>query len=81
MKVETDIITSIIYTITNWRVSLSKICHSWPNKAITHEWHSWVTALFGHDWHIFDNGTCQLVIVFIILIKKMFRSEFNIKGV
>ena len=27
----------IIYTITNWRVSLSKICHEWPNNAVTHE--------------------------------------------
>jgi hypothetical protein len=23
--------------ITNWRVSLSKICHEWPNDAVTHE--------------------------------------------
>jgi len=39
------------YTITNWRVSLSKIYHEWPNNAVTHEcaqvsyniiW-SWVT--------------------------------------
>jgi hypothetical protein len=28
-------------TITNWRVSLSKICHEWPNNALTHECHSW----------------------------------------
>ena len=27
----------INYTITNWRVSLSKICHEWPNNAVTHE--------------------------------------------
>jgi hypothetical protein len=26
-----------IYTITNRRVSLSKICHGWPNNAVTHE--------------------------------------------
>jgi hypothetical protein len=26
-----------IYTKTNWRVSLSKICHEWPNNAVTHE--------------------------------------------
>jgi hypothetical protein len=25
------------YTITNWLVSLSKICHEWPNNAVTHE--------------------------------------------
>ena len=25
------------YTITNWWVSLSKICHEWPNNAVTHE--------------------------------------------
>jgi hypothetical protein len=25
------------YTITNWRVSLSKICHDWPNNTVTHE--------------------------------------------
>jgi hypothetical protein len=29
--------SGIIYTITNWRVSLSKICHEWPNNAVTHE--------------------------------------------
>ena len=29
--------TQINYTITNWRVSLSKICHEWPNNAVTHE--------------------------------------------
>ena len=65
------------HTITNWRVSLSKICHEWPNNAVTHECaqrsnsrmraaHEWVTTLFGHEWHIFDNETRQLVIVFII---------------
>jgi hypothetical protein len=27
----------IIYTITNWQVSLSKICHEWPNNAVTYE--------------------------------------------
>ena len=26
-----------IYTITNWWVSLSKICHKWPNNAVTHD--------------------------------------------
>jgi hypothetical protein len=26
-----------IYTITNWRVSLSKICHEWPNNTVTHD--------------------------------------------
>jgi hypothetical protein len=57
----------ITYTITNWRVLLSKICHEWPNNAVTHECaHEWVTMLFGHEWHIFDNETRQLVIVFII---------------
>jgi len=34
-----------IYTMTNWRVSLSKICHEWPNNAA----HEWVTTLFGHE--------------------------------
>ena len=24
-------------TLTNWRVSLSKICHEWPNNTVTHE--------------------------------------------
>jgi hypothetical protein len=64
---------NIIYTITNWRVSLSKICLEWPNNAVTHSCvqlmsgtHEWVTTLFGHEWHIFDNETRQLVIVFII---------------
>jgi hypothetical protein len=27
----------LIYTITNWRISLSKICHEWPNNAVTHK--------------------------------------------
>ena len=31
---------TIVYTITNWRVSLSKICHEWPNNAVTHECNS-----------------------------------------
>ena len=26
-----------IYTISNWRVSISKICHKSPNNAVTHE--------------------------------------------
>ena len=25
------------YTMANWRVSLSKICHEWANNAVTHE--------------------------------------------
>jgi hypothetical protein len=45
------------YTITNCRVSLSKICHEWPNNAVTHE------CLMSD---IFDNETRQLVLVFII---------------
>ena len=60
---------TMIYTITNWRVSLSKICHEWPNNTVTQRIraaHEWVTTLFGHEWHIFDNETRQLVIVFII---------------
>jgi hypothetical protein len=28
--------------------------------------HEWVTTLFSHSGHIFDNETCQLVLVFII---------------
>ena len=59
----------VIYTITNWRVSLSKICHEWPNNAVTHECEqhmSELTTLFGHEWHIFDNEARQLVTVFII---------------
>jgi hypothetical protein len=72
--------SGIIYTITNWRVSLSKICHEWPNNAVTHEskicheWPNnavtheceWVTTVFGHEWHIIDNETRQLVILFAI---------------
>jgi hypothetical protein len=38
-----------IYTITNWRVSLSKICHEWTNNAVTQECAQWVTILFGHE--------------------------------
>ena len=55
-----------VLAITNWRVALSKICHSWSNNVVTHSCvcaHSWVIALFGHSWHIFDNETHQLVIV------------------
>jgi hypothetical protein len=47
-------INSVIYTITNWRVSLSKICHEWPNNAVTHEWAQRMSELqcyFGHEWH------------------------------
>ena len=72
---------NVNYTITNWRVSLSKICHEWPNNAVTHECAQrmselqcylvmsnifLIMKLFGHEWHIFDNKTRQLVIVFII---------------
>jgi hypothetical protein len=32
------IINIIIYTITNWRVSLSIICHEWSKNAVNHEW-------------------------------------------
>ena len=55
------------YTITNWRVSLSKICHEWhifDNEA-RHEWHIFDNEA-RHEWHIFDNEARQLVIVFII---------------
>jgi hypothetical protein len=57
----------VIYTITNWRVSLSKICHEWPNNAVTHECAQHMSELQRYyKWHIFDNETRQLVIVFII---------------
>ena len=43
----------IINTITNWRVSLSKICHSWPNNVVTHSCAVRIRAvLFCHSWHI-----------------------------
>jgi hypothetical protein len=29
------------YNYCNWRVSLSKICHSWPNNVVTHSWVSY----------------------------------------
>ena len=32
-----DKLVVYIYTITNWRVSLSKICHEWPHNAVTNE--------------------------------------------
>jgi hypothetical protein len=48
----------IIYTITSWRVSFSKICKEWPNNT--------VKTLFCHEWYIFDNEIRQLVIVIII---------------
>ena len=31
-----DYILTNNYTITNWRVSLSQICHEWPNNIATH---------------------------------------------
>jgi hypothetical protein len=34
---ETFFFICIMNTITNWRVSLSKICHEWPNNTVTHE--------------------------------------------
>ena len=66
-----------INTITNWRVSLSKICHEWPNNAVTQECASAGVSfnVIGSEQHIFDNETRQLVIVFIIYIKKCFESN------
>jgi hypothetical protein len=34
------------YTTTNWRVSLSKICHEWPNNTVTHEWSNLTKIIF-----------------------------------
>jgi hypothetical protein len=45
---------NIIYTITYWPASISKICHEWPNNTVTHECGQWVT-LFGHEC------TCTLI--------------------
>jgi hypothetical protein len=55
------------YTITNWRVSLSKICHEWPNNT--------VTTVFGHEWHIFDNQTRQLCYSIYHIDEKCFESN------
>ena len=44
-----------IYTITNWLVSLSKICHSWPNNVVTHSCASisniWIKSLTNNIQH------------------------------
>jgi hypothetical protein len=32
-----DFKNNVNYNITNWQVSLSKMCHEWPNNAVTHE--------------------------------------------
>jgi hypothetical protein len=50
----------IINTITNWRVSLSKICHSWPNNIVTHSCTARIRELL-----------CYLVIRDIFLIMKL----------
>ena len=49
-----------INTITNWRVSLSKICHSWPNNVVTHSCAVRIREL-----------QCYLVIHDIFLIMKL----------
>jgi hypothetical protein len=41
---------NIINTITNWRVSLSKICQSWPNNVVTHS-----CAGIGENWMHFHD--------------------------
>ena len=59
----------LIYTITNWRVSLSNICHEWPNNAVTHECVQRMIELQRYlvmSYMLFYNETHQLVIVFII---------------
>ena len=50
----------IVNTITNWRVSLSIICHSWPNSVITHSCAARIRELL-----------CYLVIRDIFLIMKL----------
>jgi hypothetical protein len=55
--------------INNWRVSLSKICHEWPNNAVTHECAQRMNELQRYlvmSDIFFYNETRQLVIVFII---------------
>ena len=49
-----------INTITNWRVSLSKICHSWPNNVVTQSCAARIRELL-----------CYLVIRDIFLIMKL----------
>jgi hypothetical protein len=41
-RLEIQDVAIITYTVTNWWVSLSKICHQWHS-------HLWVTTLFGHE--------------------------------
>jgi hypothetical protein len=50
----------IINTITNWRVSLSKRCHSWPNNVVTHSCAAHICELL-----------CYLIIRDIFLIMKL----------
>ena len=50
----------IINTITNWRVSSSKICHSWQNNVVTHSCAARIRELL-----------CYLVIRDIYLIMKL----------
>jgi hypothetical protein len=44
---------NIINTITNWQVSLSKICHKWPNNTVTHEWAQLMSELHCLVMHTF----------------------------
>ena len=55
----------LINNITNWRVSLSKICHSWQNNVVTHSCAACIRELLRYlvIRDIFDNETGQLVIV------------------
>ena len=50
----------IINTITNWWISLSKICHSWPNNIATHSCTEHICEIL-----------CYLVICDIFLIMKL----------
>jgi hypothetical protein len=47
----------IINTISNWQISLSKICHSWPNNVVTHSWAAHIVEILSYcsDQEIGEN--------------------------
>ena len=55
----------IINTITNWQVSLSKICHSWPNNVVTHSCAARIRELLRYMVIRDINNTRQLSPLFI----------------
>jgi hypothetical protein len=57
------------YTITNWRVSLSKIFHEWPNNTVTHECAQCMSELQRYYFY-YNNMIFIFKILFTFLLQK-----------